>query len=240
MKPAALATLEALLQAKKLDGTLFRPWEVEPVAAAVPSGIEPLDAALGGGWRPGEISELVGGVSAGCTSVLISTLARATASGGIVALVDVFDRFDPVSAAAAGLDLNRLLWVRGGRGQELRSWVSKAVRALDLIVRAGGFAVVALDGADVPDRVFRLLPHTTWMRLARANAGRQACVLLVGGAPIGRSARGVTVRLEASSRWSGGSRQSRRLAGVAIHARIAPNGTEAGWVRCSAVLSATR
>jgi hypothetical protein len=236
MTSAALTTLEALLQARKLDGTLLRPRETEPVESALPTGFAPLDAALGGGWRPGEISELVGDVSAGRTSVLISTLANATASGGLVGLVDVQDRFDPISAAAGGVDLDRMLWVRGGGMEQLRSskfevrsFASRAIRALDLIVRAGGFAVVALDAADGPDRLFRALPHTVWMRLARANAGRQTSVLLLAPVPLGRSARGATVRLEASSRWSGSSRQSRRLAALAIRARIAPSGREASF-----------
>src|SRR5207344_3399142 len=80
----------------------------------------------------------------------------------------------PVTAAAAGLDLDRVLWVRGIRTTpsaidraRRRAWnwkkksahdpvspaidvVHRAVRALDLIVRAGGFGVVAIDLADVP------------------------------------------------------------------------------------------
>ena len=56
---------------------------------------------LGGGWRRGEVSELVGARSSGRTSVLLATLAAATARGEVVALVDALDRFDPASAAAA-------------------------------------------------------------------------------------------------------------------------------------------
>src|SRR5438309_720649 len=43
-----------------------------------------------------------------------AALARATQRGEVCALVDVSDAFDPASAAAAGIEMSRLLWVRCG------------------------------------------------------------------------------------------------------------------------------
>jgi len=40
-------------------------------------------------------------------------LAAATARGELVALVDALDMLDVASAEAAGVQLDRLLWVRG-------------------------------------------------------------------------------------------------------------------------------
>ena len=40
-------------------------------------------------------------------------VAAATQRGEIAALVDTLDRLDVASAAAAGVDLSRLLWIRG-------------------------------------------------------------------------------------------------------------------------------
>jgi len=91
--------------------------------------------------------------------------------------------------------------------------VQRAVRAFDLIIRAGGFGVVALDLAGVSARVVQLLPFTTWMRLAHANEGRQTVGLIVGDIAVGRSARGVSVHLRASTQWIGSSPQSRRFNG---------------------------
>ena len=68
---------------------------------------------LGGGWRRGEVSEVVGVRSSGRTSVLVATLAAATSRGEVVALVDAFDRFDPGRPRPPVLDLDRVLWVRG-------------------------------------------------------------------------------------------------------------------------------
>lgn len=231
MKSAALTRLESLLKTRKLDGTLMPSWQVDPGPRAVSSGLPALDEVLGGGWRRGEVSELIGARSTGRTSVLVSSLAAATRRGDVVGLVDTVDRFDPVTAAAAGLDLDRVLWVRGpsltvemARPALIDKAVRQAVRALDLLIRAGGFAIVALDVADVPSRTVRALPWTTWMRLARANEGRESACLLVGNTAMGRSARGVSVRFEASIRWAGTSAQSRRLAGLDVYATTGPGG----------------
>jgi hypothetical protein len=227
MKSTALLRLESLLQEKRFGQTVTRSWIPEPGLSGVPSGIPAVDRALGGGWRRGEVSELVGARSAGRTSVLLSTLAWATSQGEVVGLVDAVDRFDPVSASAAGVDLDRVLWVRGpsltvesARPDRLNEAVHRGLRALDLIVRAGGFAVAALDVADVPSRYLRSLPWTTWLRLAHANEGRETVCLLVGDAPMGKSARGSSVRLDATHQWTGASAQSRRLARFEIQPSI--------------------
>lgn len=226
MRSAALNRLETLLAAKQLDGTLARPGAPSAGAATMPTGLPALDAALRGGWPRGAVSDLVGGPSSGRTSVLIATLASATARGELAGLVDTFDRFDPVTAAAAGVRLERVLWVRGSplgaaaRPPLVARAVSQAIRALDLIVRAGGFGVAALDLAGAPGRALRDLPPATWMRLAHANEGQSTVCLLVGDLAMGRSARGVSVRLQAARAWIGSSPQSRRLAGLDVRARI--------------------
>jgi hypothetical protein len=225
MKSAALLRLESLLDEKHLGQTMTRSWLPTPGVSAIASGVPEVDRALGGGWRRGEVSEIVGIRSTGRTSVLLSTLAQATAQGEVVGLVDAVDRFDPASAAAAGVDLDRVLWVRGpsltvelssARLEGLTQAVHRGLRALDLIVRAGGFGVAVLDVADVPSRYLRALPWTTWLRLAHANEGRDTVCLLVGDAPMGKSARGASIRLDASPRWTGTSAQSRRFAGLEI------------------------
>jgi hypothetical protein len=222
---AALSRLESLLAARRLDATLARPTDAAGLGF-ISTGIASLDSSLEGGWRRGEISEILGGPSSGRASVLCATLAAATARGELVALVDAFDRVDPVTAAATGLDVSRLLWVRGpslspsARDSIAGPAIMRAVRACDLIIRAGGFGVVALDLAGAPARGLRDLAASTWMRLAHANAGQSTVCLLIGEHPMGRSARGVSVRLASTRRWSGGSPQSRRFAGFDIHAEF--------------------
>lgn len=234
MASAALRHLETLLQARKLASTLSAQAIVRAVA---PSGLVDLDRQLQGGWPAGALSEITGARSTGRTRVLISTLASAARQGQVVALVDAFDRFDPRSAAEAGLDLDRLLWVRGAsftvelaRPMMLDRAVTHAVRAFDLILRAGGFGVVALDLSDAPTRIVRSLPSATWLRLAHVNDGRPTVGLIVVDVPVGRSARGVSVRLDARPIWTGSSPQSRRFAGFkttyGISSAIRPPGAQ--------------
>jgi len=69
---------------------------------------------LTGGLARGCLTEICGTASSGRTSVLLFALAPATERGEICALVDASDAFDPASAAAAGMEMSRLLWVRCG------------------------------------------------------------------------------------------------------------------------------
>src|SRR5215472_8465101 len=92
--------------------------------------------------RHGGITDIVGRLSSGRTSLLLTCLRRALKQGGVAALVDADGAFDPESAEAAGIDDRRLLWVCCGGRREV------AVRATDLLVRCPGFALIALDGGE--------------------------------------------------------------------------------------------
>jgi recombination protein RecA len=223
MASAALSHLTQLLDSKHLAGTLTRP--MEGGRPCVGTGVSLLDDAehLAGGWPKGQLSEVIGPASSGRTSVVMATLAAVTQQGGMVALVDVADRLDPASAEAAGVVLDRLLWVRGPQ----LSWgasqmtvgdlaVQRGLRAFDLIVRAGGVAVVVFDVADVPARHLRSLPASTWLRLGHVLEGRDTVGLVMGAQPIGRSAHGVSLTLQAKGTWTGRSAQSRQLAGLSV------------------------
>lgn len=88
-----------------------RPKMVRPFA---PTGIENVDSLLDGGLPLGAISELTGPECSGRTTLALSFLAHMTQDDRVCALIDVSDALDPISAAAAGVDLARLLWVRCG------------------------------------------------------------------------------------------------------------------------------
>ena len=110
----ARAAVEALLRERKLDRTLTStlPDRLHEDAVAA-LGTDTLDRALSGGLARGHVSEVVGPASSGRTSVAWTALAAATQRGESVALIDTFDRFDPPTAHACGIELSRLLWVRG-------------------------------------------------------------------------------------------------------------------------------
>jgi hypothetical protein len=139
-------------------------------------------------------------------AILISALAGATMRGEAVALIDPLDMFDPVSASA--IDFQRMLWIRGEATSSARMSLSceygtlqksldRAVKAVNIVLQAGGLGLVVLDLAEVPAQLIRRLPYTTWLRLHRVIEGSETACVLIGSEPIARSAGGVTVQLAA-------------------------------------------
>ena len=84
---------------------------IRPASEMVSSGVPAIDA-LTGGLPRGCLTEICGPASSGRTTLLLSALAAATRRGEFCVVVDASDALDPHSAAAAGVDLDRLLWVR--------------------------------------------------------------------------------------------------------------------------------
>jgi hypothetical protein len=103
--------IESALARKVPSALTPAPKMMHQVAA---TGIDILDEVLKGGLPVGAVSELVGPECSGRTSVALSFLARMTQAEKVCAWIDGCDTLDPVSAAAAGVDLARLLWVRCG------------------------------------------------------------------------------------------------------------------------------
>ena len=244
----ALAAVESALRDRKLDRTLttaLAPLERMDPSALVPMDMAALDACLRGGLPRGQLSELAGPRSSGRLTLLLQMMAAAAARGEIVALIDTLDRLDVASAAAAGVDLSRLLWIRGqditGRAggpvgpvdrpsgpadqfgrpaSPTDRAVDRALKALNLVLQAGGFGVVAIDLADVPLAALRHIPFTTWMRVQRVIEGSDTACVLLTSEPLARSAGGFTVTLTGRPTWTGTSDRSRRLSGIDLRARV--------------------
>lgn len=227
MAHAALAVLESALRTKQLDRTLtsaLAPLERTDPSAFVATGAAALDDCLRGGLPRGQLSELAGPRSSGKTTMLLRMLAEATRRGEIVAVVDAHDRLDVQSAIDAGIDLSRLLWVRGEgsasqHGASQRG-VDRAIKALNLILQAGGFAIVCLDLSDASAAELRRLPYNTWLRVQRTIEGSDTACVLVAAEPVGRSAGGLTLTLTGRSSWTGTSDRSRRLTGAESRVQI--------------------
>jgi recombination protein RecA len=84
----------------------------------VPTGIAEVDALLEGGLPLGSLVEIIGPHCSGRSTLVASVLMGATRQGASCAYVDAADAFDPVSAAAIGINLAHLLWVRVGRTEK--------------------------------------------------------------------------------------------------------------------------
>jgi len=175
-----------------------------PIESSPPPGWERegIDGLLGL-FPPGRLSEIVGPRSSGASSLLLALIARITTSGGQVAFVDGMDALDPASAAAAGVDLSALLWVKcGGR-------LRVALSAADLLVRCPGFALVVLDLDELGP-----MPASAHVRLQRAVEGGDT-ILITRSARHreGSPASLVLATRRLAPRWMG-LRPLTRLAGL--------------------------
>lgn len=169
-----------------------------------------LDGLLGGIPR-GSLTEINGEASSGRASLLYRILAAATRRMEICALVDVNNSFDPASAAIAGVGLEQLLWVRCGGELET------ALKAMDLLLHAGGFGVVAVDMVGITEEP--RIESSLWYRFRRAVLNSPSVALIVSPRPI--SATSSSLRLQLSNReqeWTGNP-GFRLLRGFAREAR---------------------
>ncbi len=166
---------------------------VRPAPEMVSSGIAAMDA-LSGGLPRGCLTEICGPASSGRTTLLLAALAAATRRGECCALVDASDAFDPQSAAAAGIDLDRLLWVRCGDNSP-QSCLEQLLRATDLLLESGGFGLIALDLGDVPPQAARRIPLTTWFRFRRAVEHTPTVLLAVERQSIAGSCSSLLIKL---------------------------------------------
>lgn len=215
---AARAAVESLLRDRKLDRTLTTARPLEAQAPGVPFQVQTLDSYLHGGLPAGQLSEVVGPASSGRTSLAWQWMAAATRRGDTVALIDTFDRFDPASAVACGIVLERVLWVRGqaisrtggavdpvwlpgvrtveGPGTMVERVLDRALKALNLVLQSGVCPAVVVDMADVPTAALRRIPYTTWLRVQRVIEGSDTTCVLLAPEPLARSAGGVTITLQ--------------------------------------------
>jgi hypothetical protein len=160
----------------------------EPVRR-LSSGQEHIDALLSGGIPRGRISEFLGPHSSGKTSLVYCLIAATTRRGEVVACVDLADALHPESLTSAGTDLQRLLWVRP-------SSVTDALRCAELILQAGGFAVVVLDmGATLP----RSLRSHVWPRLLHAAEQSHTALVVLTPRRIAGSFAVLSLRLQLRS-----------------------------------------
>ena len=108
---AIRSQIEAAL-ADRIPSALTPP--AKTIRPVTPTGIRSVDEILEGGLPIGTLTELVGGECSGRTSLALSFLAELTGTGKVCAWIDVSNSLNPESAAAVGMDLSRLLWVRCG------------------------------------------------------------------------------------------------------------------------------
>ena len=108
---ALRAQIEAALAQRIPSALTPAPREIR---TTVPTGIQGWDELLQGGLPVGAISEVAGPACSGRTSFALRCMAEMTQAGKACAWIDVSDEMHPESAAATGVALTHLLWVRCG------------------------------------------------------------------------------------------------------------------------------
>jgi len=191
------------------------PSALTPILQTIPdvasSGIAVVDSLLRGGIPVGAISELVGCSSSGRTSLALSILAQRTKVEQVCAWVDVDDTFDPESAAASGVRLDHLLWIRchnrSPRDYPTKSsssrnsqWtrLDQSLRSIDLLLQAGGFAAIVLDLGNIAPEHGRRIPLATWFRFRQAADHARCSLVLLGRAAYAQSSSALVLECSPS------------------------------------------
>ena len=161
------------------------------------TGLPALDAIIEGFPR-GAISEIIGSDSSGRTTLVHSLLAASTAKLEICAYVDTCDSFDPVTAAAAGVTLEQLVWIRCGGN------AGHAFKAADSLLHAGGFGVIVLDLCQISPRISNRIPISYWYRFRRAVENTPTILALMEKQPMAKSCASLILEMRRKkTAWSG-------------------------------------
>jgi hypothetical protein len=192
--------------------------EVRSAPQMISSGVREIDA-LTGGLPRGCLTEVCGPASSGRTSVLLAALAAATQRQEVCALVDISDAFNPDSAAAAGVNFERLLWVRCGtrlqksnspqrhpsaslragsvpeKNGKIEKPVEQALRVTDLLLQSGGFGLVIIDLGDTPLKMARRIPLTSWFRFQRAVEHTPTVLFVISQVPCAQTCASLLLKV---------------------------------------------
>ena len=163
----------------------------------LPTGLPSLDSLIEGFPR-GAISEILGPDSSGRTTLIHWLLAATTSKFEICAYVDTDDSFDPVTAAAAGVSLSQLVWIRCGHN------AGHALKAADYLLHAGGFGVIILDLCHVPPSIANRIPISYWYRFRRAIENTPTVLALVEKESMAKSCASLMLEMKSKKNaWRG-------------------------------------
>lgn len=149
----------------------------------------------------GSVAEIAGPASSGKTSLVLSLLSKLTRDGEICAVVDSTGSFDPCTASLAGVEMEKLLWVRCGGDLE------KAFMAADYLVQAKGFGAIWLNLNGLPRHKLRMVPKTYWYRYRNRIKETPTLFLVTAAEHVtGSASQQSFVFSRESVRWSGSGR----------------------------------
>jgi recombination protein RecA len=129
-----LAQIMAATEKKKGQGIFMQGKDV-PNAKRIPTGVFELDLQLGGGFPMGRYSQIIGPESGCKTTIALLAAAQAQklpAPCNKVVFIDAEHAFDPKWAAKLGVDVEALVVVKPGYGEEAGDIFEAVVRAEDV------------------------------------------------------------------------------------------------------------
>lgn len=143
-KKSELAAVLEQIKKDKGDGVIMCGKEV-PVVNRIPTGIFEFDFATGGGFPEGRLSIVYGPESSGKTNhclKAVATMQRRPGPNNKCVWIDLEQCFDPVWAAALGVNVDELIVIKPAYGEE-------AVDMVDAVLRADDTALVIVDSIAV-------------------------------------------------------------------------------------------
>ena len=193
---AAFSKVEIESDIASRFGSAFEVHKKRP-AEVISTGIPEVDAFALGGLPRGALTEVFGPASSGRTSFMLSALAHATNNEEVCALVDTNNSFDPKSATRAGVNSDRLLWIRCDHNLE------HAFKASDLLLQGGGFGLVLLDLGDVPGNSAKRIISSWWYRFRRTLEPTPTALVVIAEESCVRSCATLALELSAQTHlWS--------------------------------------
>jgi recombination protein RecA len=106
---------------------------------AIPTGVLPLDIAIGVGGIPrGRVIEIYGPESSGKTTLSLHVVANAQKAGGVAAFIDAEHAMDPVYAKRLGVDTDNLLISQPDSGEQ-------ALEITETLIRSGAVDIIVVD-----------------------------------------------------------------------------------------------
>src|SRR4029079_6430704 len=187
---AAFSKVEIESDIASRFGSAFQVQKKRP-AEVISTGIPEVDAFALGGFPRGALTEIFGPASSGRTSFMLSALAHATNNEEVCALVDTNNSFDPKSAKRAGINSDRLLWIRCDHNLE------HAFKASDLLLKGGGFGLVLLDLGDVPGNSAKRIISAWWDRFRRTLEPTPTALVVIAEESCVRSCATLALELRA-------------------------------------------
>jgi len=141
-KDPKMKALEAALQKIRtdIDGEAIMDMSAPPKAVpAIPTGVLPLDIALGiGGVPQGRLIEIFGPEGSGKTTLTYHLIAQVQSSGGIAAFIDTEHAMDMLYAKHLGVDVGNLIVSQPDFGEQ-------ALQIAQVLVESGAVDLIVID-----------------------------------------------------------------------------------------------